>query len=109
MWGESKLAQMLCSGIFAPRFVNNDYVRAEIIYSTLQAHHMVYVTAEITYSTVHACQAGAALCSMPVRASPRMPRLLQLGQQWSGIMVMLYEIVLWLCYCYIMVMLWLLL
>ena len=37
VWGESKLAKMACSGPLAPRFVNNDYVTAEIIYSTEHA------------------------------------------------------------------------
>ena len=32
-----------------------------------------------------------------------------LKRHWSGIMVMLYEVMLWLCHGYIMVMLWLLL
>ena len=34
VWGERKLAKMACSGFLAPRFVNNDYVTAEIICST---------------------------------------------------------------------------
>ena len=32
--GESKLAKMVCSGSLIPRFVNNDCVTAEIVYST---------------------------------------------------------------------------
>ena len=55
LWGESKLAKMVCSGSLALRFVNNDHITAEPIYSTVHAHHEVYVTAEITYSTAHAC------------------------------------------------------
>ena len=39
----------------APCFVNNDYVTAEITYTTAHAHHEVYVTAGTTYSTAHAC------------------------------------------------------
>ena len=39
--GESKLAKMECSGSLTPRFVNKDYVTAEITYSTAQAHHEV--------------------------------------------------------------------
>jgi len=34
VWGESELAKMAHSGCFAPCFVNNDCVTAEIIYST---------------------------------------------------------------------------
>ena len=36
MWGEGKLAAMLCSGSLAPRFT-----AAEIICSTVHAHHEV--------------------------------------------------------------------
>ena len=39
MWGERKLAKTVCSGSLAPRFINNDYVTAEIIYSTVHEHH----------------------------------------------------------------------
>ena len=55
LWGESKLAKMVCSGSLALRFVNNDHITAELMYSTVHAHHEVYITAEITYSTAHAC------------------------------------------------------
>ena len=41
MWGESKLVKMVCSDSLTPHFVNNDYVTAEIIYSTAHAHHEV--------------------------------------------------------------------
>ena len=41
---------MACLGSHTPRFVNNDYVTAEIIYSPAHVHLEVYVTAEITYS-----------------------------------------------------------
>ena len=34
VWGESKLAKKVCSGSLIPRFVNNDCVTAEIVYST---------------------------------------------------------------------------
>ena len=39
LWGGSKLAKIVCSGSLAPHFVNNDYITAEIIYSTAYAHH----------------------------------------------------------------------
>ena len=39
--GREKISQDGCSGSLAPRFVNNDYLTAEIIYSTAQAHHEV--------------------------------------------------------------------
>ena len=35
VWGERKLAKMACSGSPAPHFLNNDYVTAEIICSTV--------------------------------------------------------------------------
>ena len=67
---------MAWSGSLAPRFVNNDYVTAELTESTVHACHGVYVTAEITYSTVHArhevlAQSRDNLCGMLVWAPPR--------------------------------------
>ena len=55
----------------APCFVNNDYVTAEITYTTAHAHHEVYVTAGTTYSTAHVCHniltwSWVTSCSMPV-------------------------------------------
>ena len=35
------LAKRVCSDSLAPRFVSNDYVTAEIIYSTVHGHHEV--------------------------------------------------------------------
>ena len=46
VWGESKLVKMACSGSLAPCFinnVNNDYVTAEVVYSTAPAHLEVLV------------------------------------------------------------------
>ena len=40
MWEESKLTKMVCSGSLTPPSVNNDFVRAEIVYSTAHAHHI---------------------------------------------------------------------
>ena len=54
MWGESKLAKIMWSGSLTPSFVNNDYVTAEIIYSTAHVCHEFCLTAEITYSTAYA-------------------------------------------------------
>ena len=54
LWGESKLAKVACSGSLAPCFVNNDYVTAEIIYSTAHVHHK-----ELAWT-------GATVCTMPV-------------------------------------------
>lgn len=53
--GESKLAKTVCSGSLALHFVNNDHRIAELVYSTVHAHHEVYITAEIAYSTAHTC------------------------------------------------------
>ena len=39
LWGQNKLAKVACSGSLAPCFINNDYVIAEIIYSTAHVHH----------------------------------------------------------------------
>ena len=41
VWGENKLAKMVCSGSLAPRFVNNDCAAAEIIYSMVRVRHEV--------------------------------------------------------------------
>ena len=64
---------MVCLGSLAPHLVNNDYVTAEIIYSTAHAYHEVYVTAEITYNTVHVLHKvlpwSWVVCNMPVWAS----------------------------------------
>ena len=54
VWGESKLAMIMLSGSLAPSFVNNDYVTAEIMYSTAHVCHEFFLTAEITYSTAYA-------------------------------------------------------
>ena len=69
LWGESKLAKIACSGSLAPHFVNNDYVRAEIIYSTAHAHHETL------------SWPWTALCSTSVEASP--------GKAWKGCCVRL--------------------
>ena len=39
---------MGCSGSLAPHLINNDYLTAEIIYSTAQAHHEVLVWLQAT-------------------------------------------------------------
>ena len=39
LWGESKLAKVVCPGSLLPGFVNNDHATAEIIYSTARVHH----------------------------------------------------------------------
>ena len=41
VWGESKLAKMVRSGSLTPRFVNNDCVATEIVYSTAHAGYKV--------------------------------------------------------------------
>lgn len=48
--GREQISHDGCSGSLTPRFVNNDYGTAEIIYNTAHACHRVYGTAEITYS-----------------------------------------------------------
>ena len=59
LWGESRLAKMAYSGSLASRFVNNDYVTAEIIYSTAHMRHKVLAWSRAT------------LCCRGIRAPPR--------------------------------------
>ena len=54
LWGGSKLAKIVCSGSLAPHFVNNDYVTAEIPYSTL--HHELFVCSHATWCGMHICE-----------------------------------------------------
>ena len=53
VWGESKLAMMVCSGSLAPRFVNKDYVTAEIILALPSASQSTrLVTGCVEYARV---------------------------------------------------------
>ena len=61
LWGDSKLAKMAYPGSLASRFVNNDYVTAEIICSTAYVCHEV-----LTWL-------WATLCGTPVPAPPIKP------------------------------------
>ena len=56
--GRDQISQMARSGSLAPRFVDNEYLTAEIIYSTVHVYHEV-----LTWSWVTSY-------SMSVRASP---------------------------------------
>ena len=100
---------MVCSSSLTWHFVNNDYIKAEIIHSTIHVHHEVYVTAEITYNTVHVHHEALAwswvVCGTPVWASPRKPWLLP---HWGYIGVASCLCYMRLCYAYVMAMLWLL-
>ena len=96
VWGESKLAKKVCSGSLTPCFVNNDYVTAEISYTTERASHEVPAWSQVTVRG-YTCVSF----TMKVLAAA------VLGLHWSDIMVMLYEVILWLHYSYVMVMLWL--
>ena len=40
---------MVYPGPLAPRFVNNDYVTAEVIYSTVQASHELFTWSQVVY------------------------------------------------------------
>ena len=42
------MAEMSCSRSLTPRFVNNDYVTAELIYSTGHARHKVLTWSRAT-------------------------------------------------------------
>ena len=72
-----------------------------------------YVTAEITYSTAHLLQEVLTLGYFVwwACASFNMKALVAaaLGLHWRNVMVMLHEVMLRLCYGFIMVLLWLLL
>ena len=72
--------------VLAPRFVNNVYVTAEISCSTVHARHEV-----LAWS-----QGVLCLFARKAVAAPA------LGLPWSGIMVMLREIMLWLLFGYVM-------
>ena len=86
VWRESKLAKV-CSGSLTPRFVNNDYVTAEIIYTTAHARHEVPAWSQVTVSG-YTCMSF----TMKVLAAA------VLGLHWSDTMAMLYEVMLWLHY-----------
>ena len=92
-WGENKLAKMAFWGSLAPHFVNNDYVTAEIAYSTACAQHKYLLRhgllcAILLYEYSFTMKALAAAA---------------LGLHWSSNMVMLYEVMLWLHYGLVMV------
>ena len=53
MWEERKLAKTVCSGSLTPPSVNNDFVRAEIVYSTAHAHHKVLSESQATLCDAH--------------------------------------------------------
>ena len=53
LWGRSKLANLACSGSVAPSIVNNDYVTAEIIYSTGHVHDEVPAGSQATLGYMH--------------------------------------------------------
>ena len=53
LWGRSKLANLACSGSLAPRFVNNDCVTAEIIYSTGDVRDEVPAWSQATLGYMH--------------------------------------------------------
>ena len=87
------------SDSLALRFAKNEYVTAEISCSTVHAHDEVLIWSPAT------------LWGMPVWASPRKPWLCiwrrkwqptaVLGLHWSDTMVTLYEVMLRLCYGYV--------
>ena len=74
LWGDSKLSKMAWSGSLTARFVNN-YVTAEITYSTAHAHHEILPWSQ------------AALCHKPVSFTTKAVAAMALGLHWSGIMV----------------------
>ena len=76
--GRAQISQEACSGSLTARFVNNNYVTAEITYSAAHGRHEILAWSQ------------AALCLMPVRASPQEPSLLW---HWGYI-----GVASWLCY-----------
>ena len=68
MWRESKLAKMACSSSLAPRLVNNDYVTAEITYSTAHAQQGLLCAVGIC-ATAKSLQSCPTLCD-PIDGNP---------------------------------------
>ena len=94
--GREQISQEGVFRLSQPTFVNNDYVTAEIIYSTACASHEVPAWSQVTGR-------GCSCVSFTVRvlaaAEP--------GLRWSGTVVLLHEVMLWLHHSEVMVMLWL--
>ena len=53
LWGESKSVKTACAGSLAPRFVNSDYVTAELICSTAHACLKVLTWSQATLWSMH--------------------------------------------------------
>ena len=51
--GESKFDKIACSGFLAPYFVNNDYVTAESVCSTMHACHEVLASSWAALCYMH--------------------------------------------------------
>ena len=65
---------MVCSDSLTPHFVNNDYVTAEIIYSTAHAHHEVLDWSQAI------CAVGICELHLESGSITAMSRLCLLGQ-----------------------------
>ena len=76
VWGESKLAKMECSGFLALHFVNNDYVTAEIIYSSVHTFRRYWLGQELLCAVgiceLHLKYSGTAAVSLAVSTGSAM-------------------------------------
>ena len=60
-WGERKLAKIACSGSLAAHFINNDYIRAEIIYSGVHTFRRYWLGQELPRAE--------GICELPLKSS----------------------------------------
>ena len=104
--GREQISQdvMVMVRLSCPMFVNSDYVTADFIYNTVHTCHKILTWSQGTH-LVMSCFVQYTSKSFTTKALAATA----LGLHWNGIMVMLYEVMSWLCYCYIMVTLWVLL
>ena len=97
LWGERKLAKIACSGSLAPPFVDNDYVTAEITYSTVHPHQEVLAWSRATLCYAHVsvqfssvAQSCPTLCDPMNRSMPvlsvhhQLPEFTQTHVHWVG-------------------------
>ena len=77
-WGESKLAKMACSGSLAAHFINNDYITAEIIYSSVHTFRRYWLGQELPCAVgiceLHLKSSGITAVSLAVSIGSAMRR-----------------------------------
>ena len=94
--GREQISQEGVFRLSHPMLVNNDYVTAEIIYSTERASHEVPAWSQVTGR-------GCSCVSFTVKVLAAA----ELGLRWSGTVVLLHELMSWLRHSDVMVMSWL--